>query len=72
MMVVTSWANAQNDKMTISLEMVKVVILSVAQLVPTVLSSQLEINHVLNGTTPEIQHRKRGPKRDVGIKGLDT
>ena len=25
------------------------------------ISSQLEIDHVLNGTTPEKQHRKRGP-----------
>ena len=27
-------------------------------------SPQLDINHVLNGTTPKIQHRKWGPKRD--------
>jgi hypothetical protein len=40
----------QMHKMTIiSLKMVKVVILSVAQ---------LEISHMLNGTTPEIQHKK--------------
>ena len=36
----------------ILLKMVQAVILSVAQ---------LEISQVLNGTTPEIQHRKRGP-----------
>ena len=39
-----------------------VVILSVAQLLTTVIfSSQLEIGHVLNGTTPKIQHRNWGP-----------
>ena len=39
----------QMQKMpSISLKMVDVVILSVAQ---------LELSHVLNGTTPEIQHR---------------
>ena len=49
----------QMDKMTsISLKMMEVVIFSVAQLVTTVISSQLEISHMLNGTTPEIQHRK--------------
>ena len=40
----------QMQKMTsISLKMVDVVILSVAH---------LELSHVLNGITPEIQHRK--------------
>ena len=73
----------QMHKMTsISLKMVEVVILSVAQLVKQffpceknftgktlfslqgwvccehLFSSQLEISHVLNGTTPEIQLRK--------------
>ena len=49
----------QMDKMTsISLKMMEVVILSVAQLVTTVISSQLEISHMLNGTTPEIQLKK--------------
>ena len=38
-----------------------VVILSVAQLEQQVFSAQLEISHMLNGTTPENQHRKRGP-----------
>ena len=42
-----------------------VVILSLAQLVTTVFFSQLEISHVLNGTTPEIQHRKWGPRWKV-------
>jgi hypothetical protein len=35
---------------------------SVAQLVKQLHSSQLEISHVLNGTTPESQHRKWEPK----------
>ena len=51
----------QIHKMTyISLKMVEVVILSVAQLITTdsPFSSQLETSHMLNGTTPEIQHRK--------------
>ena len=34
------------------------VILSVTQLVTTVIFSQLEISYMLNGTTTEIQHRK--------------
>ena len=38
-----------------------VVILSVAQLEQQVFSAQLEISHMLNGTTPKIQHRKWGP-----------
>jgi hypothetical protein len=32
-----------------------------AQLLRTLFSSQLDISHVLNGTTPENQHRKCGP-----------
>ena len=52
----------QMHKMTsISLKMVEVVILSIAQLVTTLFSSQLEIRHVLNETTPKVQHRKLGP-----------
>ena len=55
----------QMHKMTsISLKMVEFVILSenscdlsVAQLVTTVIFSQFEISHLLNGTTPEIKHR---------------
>ena len=45
---------------TISLKIVEyiVAILTVAQLVRTVIFSQLDISHVLNETTPEIQHRK--------------
>ena len=35
-----------------------VVILSVSHLVTTCISSQLEISHVLNGTTAKIQPRK--------------
>ena len=49
----------QVQKMTsISLKMVKVLILSVAQLVTTFISSKLEISHVLTVTIAEIQHRK--------------
>ena len=50
----------QMHKMTsISLKMVKVVILNENQKIVVILSvAQLKISHVLNGTTPEIQHRK--------------
>jgi hypothetical protein len=50
----------QMHKMTLfhSKYVVEVVILSVAQLEQQSFSSQLEISHVLNGTGPEIQHRK--------------
>ena len=46
---------------SISLKMVKIVILSVAQLVTTVVSFSAWESHVLNGTIPEIQQRKWGP-----------
>ena len=54
----------QMNKMTsISLKMVKVVILSenschFVSLLQHLFSSQLEISDVLNETTPEIRHRK--------------
>ena len=54
----------QMHKMTfISLKMVEVVIYSenichFVSLQQQLFSSQLEISHILNGTTPEIQHRK--------------
>jgi hypothetical protein len=35
-----------------------------AQLVTTFNSSQLEISHVFNGTTPKILHRKWGPESE--------
>ena len=34
-------------------------------------SSKLEIGHVLNGTTPEIQQRKWGPKMNCDEKKLE-
>ena len=53
----------QMHKMTsISIKMVEVVILSeILSDAHQLFFSQLEISHVLNGTTPEIQHRKRRP-----------
>ena len=57
---------------SISLKMVEVVIwkklvviLSSAHFETTVILTQLEISHVLNGTTPEIQHRKWEPNTQV-------
>ena len=66
--VVTSWAT---DKMTIiftqndnfdHFEWNICHFVHLLSLYQHLFSSQLEISQVLNGTTPEIQHRKWGPK----------
>ena len=66
--VVTSWAI---DKMTIiftqnhnfdHFEWNRCHFVHLLSLYQHLFSSQLEISHMLNGTTPENQHRNRGPK----------
>ena len=60
--VVTSWANTQNGRSC----HYQWKWLSFCQLLQQHLfSSQLEISHVLNGTTPGNQHRNRGPYKIV-------
>ena len=62
-------AEQMHKMRSISLKMVQIVILSenschfvsCSAFNNSLFSSQLEISHVLHGTTPEIQHKKCGP-----------